>query len=84
VVPLALSVTPIKNSGCLVHPCDQTLRPGPARLSDQGVADAVAAVRSVDLLVIASPRFKATYTGLLKLFLDQVPRGASAVSSQCR
>jgi FMN reductase len=51
------------------------LGPGLLGWSDQGVADAVAAVRSVELLVVASPTFKATYTGLLKLFLDQVPGG---------
>jgi FMN reductase len=43
---------------------------------DAGVAEAVAAVRSVDLLVVASPTYKASFTGLLKLFLDQLPGGA--------
>ena len=39
---------------------------------DPAVADAVGAARSADLLVVASPTYKATYTGLLKLFLDQI------------
>lgn len=37
------------------------------------VAEAIAAVGQADTLIVASPTFKATYTGLLKLFLDQVP-----------
>lgn len=47
---------------------------GPALLGwgDPSVAEAVAAVEAADLLVVASPTYKATYTGLLKLFLDQI------------
>lgn len=53
---------------------------GPALLdwSDPGVADTVARVADVDLLIVASPTFKATYTGLLKLFLDRIGGGALA------
>jgi FMN reductase len=40
---------------------------------DPVVAGAVSEVAAADLLVVASPTYKATYTGLLKLFLDQVP-----------
>jgi FMN reductase len=40
---------------------------------DPAVAAAVESVCGVDLLVVASPTYKATYTGLLKLFLDQIP-----------
>lgn len=48
---------------------------GPALLdwSDPTVADLVERLSSADLLVVASPTYKATYTGLLKLFLDQIP-----------
>ena len=46
--------------------------------SDSGVADVVAAVQASDLAVVASPTYKATYTGLLKLFLDRIPSGALA------
>jgi FMN reductase len=35
--------------------------------------EATEAVRQCNVLVVASPTFKATYTGLLKLFLDQFP-----------
>ena len=42
-----------------------------ARLAGPGVADLVAEVGAADLVVVASPTYKATYTGLLKLFLDR-------------
>jgi FMN reductase len=38
---------------------------------DEAVASAVETVQASSLVVFASPTFKATYTGLLKLFLDQ-------------
>ena len=41
--------------------------------SDAEVNEAVAAVRGLDLLVVASPTYKGAYTGLLKLFLDRIP-----------
>ena len=46
---------------------------GPALLdwSDPGIADLVRQVGAADLVVVASPTYKATYTGLLKLFLDR-------------
>jgi FMN reductase len=42
---------------------------------DAGVERAVATLRAAELAVVASPTFKATYTGLLKLFLDHVGTG---------
>jgi FMN reductase len=44
--------------------------------ADPGVPDLVAAVQASDLVVVASPTYKATYTGLLKLFLDRFPAGS--------
>src|SRR3954454_12084530 len=46
---------------------------GPALLdwSDPQVAELVAEVGAADLVVFASPTYKGTYTGLLKLFLDR-------------
>ncbi|WP_159501236.1 NADPH-dependent FMN reductase [Microbacterium sp. 18062] len=46
---------------------------GPALLGwgDPAVKDAVASVQNADVAVFASPTFKASYTGLLKLFVDQ-------------
>jgi len=40
------------------------------------VAQAVADVKGVDVLVVASPTYKATYTGLLKAFLDRFGAGS--------
>lgn len=42
---------------------------------DDAVADAVGTVADSDLIIVASPTFKATYTGVLKLFLDQFATG---------
>jgi FMN reductase len=39
---------------------------------------AVDQVTSADVLLVASPTFKASYTGLLKVFLDRVPTGGLA------
>lgn len=46
---------------------------GPALLdrSDPDVAAAKATVLESDLVVVATPTYKGTYTGLLKLFLDR-------------
>jgi FMN reductase len=38
---------------------------------DRGLASLVERVGSADLVVVACPTYKATYTGLLKLFLDR-------------
>ncbi|MGY1602478.1 NADPH-dependent FMN reductase [Geodermatophilus sp. SYSU D00815] len=46
--------------------------------NDPAVEDAVAALKAADVAVVASPTFKATYTGLLKLFLDQIGTGELA------
>ncbi|MFC0527390.1 NADPH-dependent FMN reductase [Phytohabitans kaempferiae] len=54
-----------------------TFGPEPARGSG-AVADPFAAVREARLLVVATPAYKGTYTGLLKVFLDQFAAGALA------
>ncbi len=41
-------------------------------------AEAVAAVRAADVLVLATPTYKASFTGLLKLLLDTLPAGSLA------
>ena len=50
---------------------------GPALLdwSDPEVAELVRQVGEADLVVVASPTYKGTYTGLLKLFLDRFAGG---------
>lgn len=42
------------------------------------VRDALDQVAGADVLLVASPTYKATYTGLLKVFLDRLPGGALA------
>lgn len=44
--------------------------------SDTEVDAAVEQVRGLDLVVFASPTFKASFTGLLKVFLDRFPSNA--------
>lgn len=48
-----------------------TLGSGLLGWGDEAVAAAVEKVSKSDIVVFASPTFKATYTGVLKLFLDQ-------------
>ena len=50
-----------------------TLGPGLLGWGDPTVGAAVSAVQEADVVVVASPTFKASYTGLVKLFLDLVP-----------
>ncbi|MFZ2176332.1 MAG: NAD(P)H-dependent oxidoreductase [Rhodococcus sp. (in: high G+C Gram-positive bacteria)] len=52
-----------------------TLGAGLLGWGDDAVAAAVHTVQTSDLVVVASPTFKATYTGVLKLFLDQFATG---------
>ena len=51
------------------------LGPGLLGWGDPAVGAAVEALKAADVAVVASPTYKATYTGLLKLFLDQVGTG---------
>jgi FMN reductase len=51
------------------------LGPGLLGWGDPKVAEAKQIVKAADSLVVASPTFKTTYTGLLKLFLDQFGQG---------
>lgn len=50
---------------------------GPALLdwADPEVTDLVKQVSAADLVVVASPTYKAAYTGLLKVFLDRFAGG---------
>ena len=57
--------------GVLVDVVD--LGAGVLDVHDLASIEAVSAVRGVDLLVVASPTYKAAYTGLLKVFLDRFP-----------
>jgi FMN reductase len=45
---------------------------------DEPTAAALAALRAADVLVIATPTYKGSYTGVLKVLLDQLPAQALA------
>lgn len=55
------------------------LGPGLLGWGDAAVAAAVETVRGSQVVIVASPTFKATYTGVLKLFLDQFDGGTGLV-----
>jgi FMN reductase len=57
------------------------LGPGLLGWGDPDVAEAVAAVKASDLIVFASPTYKGSYTGVLKLFLDQFETATGLASS---
>jgi FMN reductase len=44
--------------------------------ADPAVAEKVEEVKASDLVIFASPTYKATYTGLLKLFIDRFSAGS--------
>jgi FMN reductase len=54
------------------------LGPGLLGWGDEAVARAVEQVQQASWVVVASPTYKAAYTGLLKLFLDQFAAGSLA------
>jgi FMN reductase len=45
---------------------------------DAATADAVSLLRAADILVVATPTYKGSYTGVLKVLLDQLPANALA------
>jgi FMN reductase len=49
-----------------------------ARREDPEVADAVAAVLGARIIVVSTPIYRATYSGLLKVFFDLLPQDALA------
>ncbi|MEX5633427.1 NADPH-dependent FMN reductase [Parafrankia sp. FMc2] len=54
------------------------LGPGLLGWGDPAVKAAVTSMKTADVLIVATPTYKATYTGLLKLLLDQVGQGELA------
>jgi FMN reductase len=49
-----------------------------ARTWDRALAEALDAAAAADVLVVATPIYRATYAGLLKVFFDQLKTGALA------
>jgi FMN reductase len=54
------------------------LGPGLLTPGDEGTAAAVAALEDAEILVVATPTYKGSYTGVLKVLLDQLPANALA------
>lgn len=54
------------------------LGPGLLTPGDTATAAAVTALREADVLVVATPTYKGSYTGVLKVLLDQLPAQALA------
>ncbi len=48
------------------------------RREDPTVADALAAVQAARIIVVGTPIYRATYSGLLKVFFDLLPQDALA------
>jgi len=48
------------------------------RATHESVTDALTAVAGADILVVATPVYRATYNGVLKLLFDQLEQGALA------
>lgn len=44
--------------------------------TDSAVADAIETVGQADILIVASPTYKGTYSGLTKVFFDRMATGA--------
>jgi FMN reductase len=65
--------------GASTHEVDlATLGPRVLDPADEVVSAAVAAVLGADVVVVASPTYKATYSGLLKAFVDRISSGGLA------
>jgi FMN reductase len=51
------------------------IRAGLLTPGDEATADALAKIRTAGWLVVATPTYKGAYTGILKVFFDQLPAG---------
>jgi len=67
-----------KLAGAAPEPVIDLIELGPRLLTwgDEAVETAVRRIQEASAVVVASPTYKATYTGLLKLFLDHFPAGS--------
>ena len=48
------------------------------RRDDPGIADALSAVQDAAIVIVSTPIYRATYSGLLKVFFDLLPQDALA------
>jgi FMN reductase len=66
------------DAGCDVTMVDLATLPAEALLAREqsaAVDEAIAAVGNADLVIAATPTYRALYTGLLKCFFDLMPQG---------
>src|SRR5438105_5878350 len=71
----------LRERGAHVARCDLSMLPADAllgRARAPQVDAALAAVAEADLLLVATPIYRATYSGLLKVFFDLLPTAALA------
>jgi FMN reductase len=54
------------------------LGPGLLTPGDAGTSAAVTALKDAEILIVATPTYKGSYTGVLKVLLDQLPANALA------
>jgi FMN reductase len=77
--PAANSAPPERSSGAEVSVIEVgALGAGLLTPGDAATADAVARLKSADILIVATPTYKGSYTGVLKVLLDQLPANALA------
>ncbi|MEX2395293.1 MAG: NAD(P)H-dependent oxidoreductase [Actinomycetota bacterium] len=71
-------ITPVidSNGGTIIDLCDLSADGLLGRTDDAAVADAVARAASADVLIVATPVYRATYTGAIKAFFDRFQPGA--------
>lgn len=73
---LAVAALDVEGGGRLVDLIDLPADALLGRRPDPEVDEAVAAASAADVLVLATPVYRATYSGTLKVFLDRFPTGA--------
>jgi len=75
------ALTALERYGTRVGRVDLAELPADAllgRRQDAAVADALAAAQSARIIVVSTPIYRATYSGLLKVFFDLLPQDALA------
>lgn len=75
---LANAACEIEGGGQLIDLVDLPADALLGRRNDQAVDDAIAAASTAGVLVLATPVYRATYSGALKAFLDRFPTDALA------
>jgi len=78
---LELALEQLARAGAIVEHADLSRLPAAALLGrepDPAVSEALARLQAARILVVATPVYRATYSGLLKVFFDLLPHGALA------